>query len=105
EDKFFAYERSYGSFSRSFVLPESADSDHIDAELENGVLHVHIPKRAEKEPRKIKVGEAAAKPMTEKSTQPGLGANATEEKQQAPTEPQGVKAVPVEQKVASGGRR
>lgn len=52
-DRFYAYERSYGSFSRSFTLPDGIDVDHADAELKNGVLMVSIPKRPEHQPRKI----------------------------------------------------
>ena len=47
------YERQFGSFSRSFSLPEIADGDRIDAKLENGVLTLTIGKRAEAKPRKI----------------------------------------------------
>lgn len=50
---FYAYERSYGQFSRVFRLPDAVDGDHIDAGLENGVLTVSLPKRAEARPRKI----------------------------------------------------
>jgi HSP20 family protein len=52
-DTYYAYERSYGSFSRSFTLPEGADVDHADAELKSGVLTVAIVKRPEHQPRKI----------------------------------------------------
>jgi len=37
-------ESFYGTFSRSFALPENADADKISAEAKNGVLKVHIPK-------------------------------------------------------------
>lgn len=52
-DTYFVYERQYGSFSRSFTLPESADSQAIEAELANGVLTLTIGKKAESRPRKI----------------------------------------------------
>ena len=48
-------ERSYGSFQRSFTLPESADVDQIKAELVAGVLSIKIPKRVAAQPRKIAV--------------------------------------------------
>lgn len=48
-------ERFYGSFSRSFSLPDNADADHISAELKEGVLDVRIPKKAQPTPRKIEV--------------------------------------------------
>jgi len=47
------YERQYGSFTRSFALPDVADGDRIDAKLEHGVLTLSIPKRAEAKPKKI----------------------------------------------------
>jgi HSP20 family protein len=47
------YERQFGSFSRSFQLPEMADAERIDAKLDAGVLTLTIGKRAEAKPRKI----------------------------------------------------
>ncbi len=49
------YERQYGSFTRSFALPDVADGDRIDAKLDAGVLTLVIPKRAEAKPRKIAI--------------------------------------------------
>ena len=48
-------ERRYGSFTRSFTLPESAEAEGIDADYRDGVLTVTIPKRPESQPREIKV--------------------------------------------------
>lgn len=55
DERWFAYERSYGSFSRSFTLPEGVDAEHVEAELKNGVLRVSIPKKPEMKPRKIEL--------------------------------------------------
>jgi HSP20 family protein len=58
EDKREGYHRiesSYGSFTRSFVLPESADSEKVEANLSDGVLSVRIPKRPETAPKRIEV--------------------------------------------------
>lgn len=52
-DSFALYERQYGSFSRSFSLPDTADGERVDAKLANGVLSLIIWKRAEAKPRKI----------------------------------------------------
>jgi len=52
-DQYYAYERSYGSFSRSFTLPEGVDVDQVRAELKDGVLNVVVPKRPEVQPKKI----------------------------------------------------
>lgn len=54
-ESYAVYERQYGSFSRSFSLPEMADADRIDAKLEGGVLTLTIGKKAEAKPRKISV--------------------------------------------------
>jgi HSP20 family protein len=48
-------ERSYGSFSRSFSLPENVDGEKCDAEMTDGVLRVKLPKRPQPEPKKIEV--------------------------------------------------
>lgn len=52
-DRFYAYERSYGNFSRSFTLPDGADVEHAEADMKNGVLMLSIPKKPEHQPRKI----------------------------------------------------
>ena len=54
-DSFALYERQYGSFSRSFSLPDTADGERVEAKLENGVLALTIWKKAEAKPRKILV--------------------------------------------------
>jgi HSP20 family protein len=55
EDNYLRVERSYGSFSRSFSLPNTVNTDAIKAEYKNGVLHVVMPKRAEAKPKQVKV--------------------------------------------------
>lgn len=50
-------ERSYGTISRSFTLPDSVDVDKIEAELSDGVLRIALPKKEESKPRSIQVGE------------------------------------------------
>jgi HSP20 family protein len=47
DKKFYLYERSYGTFSRSFALPPSVDPTKVEAEFKKGVLTVHLPKNAE----------------------------------------------------------
>jgi HSP20 family protein len=54
-ESFALYERQYGSFSRSFALPDMADNERIDAKLVNGVLTLTILKKAEAKPRKIEI--------------------------------------------------
>lgn len=50
------YERSYGTFERTFTLPSSVDTDAIDADVENGILTVTIPKSERAKPREIRLG-------------------------------------------------
>ena len=52
-ESFALYERQFGSFSRSFSLPDMADNDRIEAKLDGGVLTLTIGKKAEAKPRKI----------------------------------------------------
>jgi HSP20 family protein len=52
-DRYYLYERSYGSFTRSFTLPEGIDNTRIIAELKNGVLQMLVPRRPEAQPHKI----------------------------------------------------
>lgn len=48
-------ERFYGSFSRTFSLPENADAEQISADLKDGVLDVRIPKKTQPTARKIEI--------------------------------------------------
>ena len=52
-DTFYMYERNYGSFTRSFTLPDGIDAEHINAELKEGVLSLVVPKTPEAQPKKI----------------------------------------------------
>jgi len=53
-------ERSYGSFERSFSIPESVDAKKIEARFVNGEMTVTLPKSAESKPRSVKVKVATA---------------------------------------------
>ena len=55
EERYFCYERSYGTFSRSFTLPEGVDPDSVHAELKEGVLTLNIAKKPEVKSRKIEI--------------------------------------------------
>ena len=52
--QFSLREFSYQSFSRSFTLPNTADSDKIEAKYENGILRIIIPKKEEARPKPVK---------------------------------------------------
>lgn len=56
-ESYAIYERQYGSFSRSFALPDLADGDRIGASLVNGVLTLTVAKKAEAKPRKIAINK------------------------------------------------
>jgi HSP20 family protein len=56
-ESFYVYERQYGSFSRGFALPESADPEKVQARLDNGVLTVGIAKKVAAKPRKIELNK------------------------------------------------
>ena len=51
----YVYERSFGSFSRSFTMPEGVDAEKISADLKDGVLNVRVPKMPQAQPRQISV--------------------------------------------------
>lgn len=53
--KYHRIERSYGSFVRSFAIPDDAAPDKVTADFKEGVLLVHLPKCEEKRPRHIEV--------------------------------------------------
>jgi len=59
EDTYLRVERSYGSFSRSFSLPNTINTEAIHAEYKNGVLTVQMPKRAESKRKQVKVNVEA----------------------------------------------
>ena len=48
-------ERYYGSFSRSVTLPQSVDSDKVEATYDNGVLTLNLPKSPEAQPKQITI--------------------------------------------------
>ena len=64
-DTFYASERSYGSFTRSFTLPEGVDAENVTADLKSGVLTLTVPKKPEVQPKKIAIGTGNKAPNTE----------------------------------------
>src|SRR3954451_25227582 len=59
EENFHRIERRYGRFSRSFTLPNTVDSDKVQASYVNGVLQIQLAKKAEAKPKQIKVSIGA----------------------------------------------
>jgi len=60
-------ERASGSFSRSLTLPEGVDADDIEANFDNGVLEIRIPKPEQPKPRKVEITVGAAPKAIESS--------------------------------------
>ena len=54
-DNYHRVERSYGSFTRQFTLPQTVTAEGATADFENGVLRVALPKREETKARKIEI--------------------------------------------------
>ncbi len=54
-DNYHRIERGYGSFTRSFTLPQTVTAEGAQAEFENGMLTVSLPKREETKARKIEI--------------------------------------------------
>jgi HSP20 family protein len=66
------FERTYGMFERTFALPNTVDPEKIEAQYENGVLFVMIPKAERAKPREIRVnaqGSGAAQVRTTSQSQ------------------------------------
>lgn len=55
KENYHRIERSYGTFSRSFVLPQQVNSDKVEAAFENGLLTLTVPKAEQAKPRKITI--------------------------------------------------
>src|SRR5690349_8527984 len=56
EENFHRIERRYGSFTRSFTLPNTVNGEKVDATYDKGILKISLAKRAEAKPKQIKVG-------------------------------------------------
>jgi len=63
EENFRRVERQYGSFTRSFTLPNTVDTDSIQANYEKGILKIQLAKKAEAKPKQIKVNVSSAKSL------------------------------------------
>src|SRR5438132_10186956 len=55
DKKYHRVERGYGSFVRTFALPEDADAGKVKAEFKHGMLEVHLPKNERAKPKQIEV--------------------------------------------------
>jgi HSP20 family protein len=57
-DRFYRFERRFGSFSRAVGLPQGTDESNVKADYRNGVLEVRVAKPEVQKPRRIQVGGA-----------------------------------------------
>jgi HSP20 family protein len=53
--KYHRIERAYGTFVRSFTLPDDADPNKVKAEFKDGILTVHLPKSESAKPKQIEI--------------------------------------------------
>ena len=61
EENFHRIERRYGSFYRAFTLPSTVDTEHIGASYNAGVLKLELTKKAEAQPKQIKISVGGEK--------------------------------------------
>jgi len=65
EGRYHLRERRYGAFSRTISMPSTVDVNAIDAETQNGVLKIHLPKKEEVKPRRIEIKAGEKKNVIE----------------------------------------
>ena len=71
EENFHRIERRYGTFTRSFTLPQTVDTNSIKANYEHGVLAIHLAKKEAAKPKQVKVeigGNQTAQPRQVEGT-------------------------------------
>jgi HSP20 family protein len=66
EENYRRVERQYGSFTRTFTLPTTVDSEKVSATYDKGVLKISLPKKAEAKPKQIKVNVGGEKTLEAK---------------------------------------
>ena len=66
EENYRRVERQYGSFTRTFTLPQTVDQESVQADYEKGVLKIQLAKKAEAKPKQIKVNVGSAKTLEAK---------------------------------------
>ncbi len=69
EENYRRVERQYGSFTRTFTLPQTVDTENVSANYDKGVLKIALPKRAEAKPKQIKVQVGSAKQVSDKTVE------------------------------------
>jgi HSP20 family protein len=59
-ERFYRFERRFGTFSRSVTLPAGVNEEDIKADYTNGVLEIRVPKPEEQKPKRIQIGSQGA---------------------------------------------
>src|SRR5271155_5112480 len=67
EENYRRVERQYGSFTRTFTLPTTVDTENVAATYDKGVLKITLPKKAEAKPKQIKVNVGGVPAASEKT--------------------------------------
>src|SRR5579862_557506 len=67
EENFRRVERQYGSFTRSFTLPNTVDTEKVSATYDKGILKIKLSKKAEAKPKQIKVNVGSEKTLEAKA--------------------------------------
>src|SRR5580693_9517587 len=63
EENYRRVERQYGSFTRSFTLPQTVDTEGVSAQYDKGVLKIKLNKKAEAKPKQIKISVGSEKTL------------------------------------------
>jgi len=66
EENYRRVERQYGSFTRSFTLPNTVNTENVTANYDKGVLNIKLAKKAEAKPKQIKVNVGSDKTLESK---------------------------------------
>ena len=69
EERFYRFERRYGTFSRTFGVPQGVTESDVHADCKNGVLEVHVRKPEQPKPKRIQIGSAEKATIEGKSSE------------------------------------
>ena len=58
DERFYRYERRFGTFQRAITLPQGVKEDDVKADFKDGVLEIHVPKPEQSKPRRIPIGSS-----------------------------------------------
>jgi HSP20 family protein len=58
DERFYRYERRFGTFSRTFAVPQGVSASDISADYKDGVLEVHLKKPEQPKPKRIQIGSS-----------------------------------------------